>query len=676
MKKLVSFFKVLFVFLLFNSCVSQVQQVEVHPSNLEITQLPTKLDYKINEYTDYTGLSVKLNYTDGSSKTLALRDMTLEPKAGSILKTVGSNPIKITSNEKTVFFLINVSEDQEPLYSAGLEIASLPTTLNYFTNGKLDLTGLVVKMNKTDGSQVTLSESEYTVEPSDGSVLTEEGYHAIKVVAEGRTAYFSIYVGKTAFTGLKITNLPDKIWYEDNEVFDTTGLEVTAVFNDGKDNQNRVLEEWEYKLDIKNGSALEAGSGQKVTVSYCGKTASFIINVGSTWETYEFTDDGTHILSDICMNNTNLRSVTIPDTITEIPAYAFYGCTALESITLPASVRYVHKRAFKDCISLQNLIIEPRTEWLDFEEESFSNCVSLQNVDFENAAGVSLKTRSFEKCNSLVKIDFKTSVRGEYQYAFEKSGVAPFYNCENLEEVNFNNLNDFVYESFFFESCPKLKTIQNLNCLIRINYCPSITQIEIPQNQDSTPERWLQGCTGLAEIDIPSGYKKIAHDSFKDCTSLASITIPNSVTTIGYNAFQNCTSLEQIQLPPKLETIDYDLFSGCKNLKSIEIPSLVENIKPHAFKDCTSLKSITIPNSVTSIEDGAFENCTSLTSVTIPNSVTDIDLLDTFKNCTSLEQIIYDGTKSDFSALFGYTEDLLGVQILCNDGTFIYGEKL
>jgi len=51
----------------------------------------------------------------------------------------------------------------------------------------------------------------------------------------------------------------------------------------------------------------------------------------------------------------SLISVTIPNFVTSIEPYVFYGCTSLVSITIPELVKTVCFSAFEGCKSLQNI---------------------------------------------------------------------------------------------------------------------------------------------------------------------------------------------------------------------------------------------------------------------------------------------------------------------------------
>ena len=62
----------------------------------------------------------------------------------------------------------------------------------------------------------------------------------------------------------------------------------------------------------------------------------------------QYSKDGTILLS--CPKE--VKSFTIPSSVTKIGRGAFKGCRALESVTIPASVREIGDNAFRDCPKL------------------------------------------------------------------------------------------------------------------------------------------------------------------------------------------------------------------------------------------------------------------------------------------------------------------------------------
>lgn len=71
-----------------------------------------------------------------------------------------------------------------------------------------------------------------------------------------------------------------------------------------------------------------------------------------------------HIFSAAFLNQTNVTSVVIPDTVVSIGGEAFYGCTNLLSVTIPASVKTMGYEVFKKC-SPDELIIKSADVELD-----------------------------------------------------------------------------------------------------------------------------------------------------------------------------------------------------------------------------------------------------------------------------------------------------------------------
>ena len=77
--------------------------------------------------------------------------------------------------------------------------------------------------------------------------------------------------------------------------------------------------------------------------------------------------------------------MTIPDGVTSIGTYAFYGCTGLTSMTIPNSVTSIGNGAFRGCTGLTSLYIPPSVQTID---SSFRECSNLAIFDFHNHQSV------------------------------------------------------------------------------------------------------------------------------------------------------------------------------------------------------------------------------------------------------------------------------------------------
>jgi hypothetical protein len=73
-----------------------------------------------------------------------------------------------------------------------------------------------------------------------------------------------------------------------------------------------------------------------------------------------------------------LTSVTIPDEVTTINEYTFYGCSKLKSVILPEKLNIIKKNAFYNCKSLESITIPNSVEFI--YQNAFDGCSALKNV--------------------------------------------------------------------------------------------------------------------------------------------------------------------------------------------------------------------------------------------------------------------------------------------------------
>ncbi|MBQ2423448.1 MAG: leucine-rich repeat domain-containing protein [Alistipes sp.] len=98
----------------------------------------------------------------------------------------------------------------------------------------------------------------------------------------------------------------------------------------------------------------------------------------------------------------SLTSITIPNSVTEIGGLAFYGCSSLTSITIPDSVTVIGCGAFKSCSSLTSVTIPNSVTSIG--QSAFSKCSSLTSITIPNGV-TEIGDSAFSGCSGLKKIE-------------------------------------------------------------------------------------------------------------------------------------------------------------------------------------------------------------------------------------------------------------------------------
>ncbi len=122
------------------------------------------------------------------------------------------------------------------------------------------------------------------------------------------------------------------------------------------------------------------------------------------------------------------KSYNIPDGVTSIGYYAFYGCTSLTSITIPNGVTSIDWFAFSGCTSLKSITIPNGVTSIDWL--AFSGCTSLKSITIPNSV-TSIGDSAFSGCKSLTSITIPNSVTSIGEFAF--------YDCTSLTSITIPN---------------------------------------------------------------------------------------------------------------------------------------------------------------------------------------------------------------------------------------------
>ena len=151
-----------------------------------------------------------------------------------------------------------------------IEITTNPDKMEYLVGETFDKTGMVVTAIYTDASQEIIT--EYTYEPT-GSLTKND--NKITVTYQEKNVVLNITVNEPVpektLEKIEITTNPNKMEYLVGEVFDKTGMVVTAIYSDAS---QETITEYTYE---PTGSLTK--NDNKITVTYQEKNVVLNITV-------------------------------------------------------------------------------------------------------------------------------------------------------------------------------------------------------------------------------------------------------------------------------------------------------------------------------------------------------------------------------------------------------------
>jgi len=395
----------------------------------------------------------------------------------------------------------------------------------------------------------------------------------------------------------------------------------------------------------------------------------------------------------------SVASISLPDGLTHIGAYAFYECNLPVSVTIPGSVTSLGRRAFRGCSGLTSVTIPKGISALGLGG-TFQACTSLTSVEWNAAscvmdpypAGHSAAGQYSPPFNGLSNI--RTFTFGE-DVTFVPACLC--YSLSGLTEITsravvppgtgesvFSGVNKSIplyvpegsvddykaadqWKEFFVQAikclsasgtcgaqgdnltweldCDGVLTIRGTGAMADWNAMPQLSPT-------LTYAPWYEYRSQIISLMLPDeGLTHIGAYAFYECTGLTSIAIPESVTSLGFRAFRGCTGLTSVTVPEHVTSIGVGgTFQECTSLTSVEWNAADCTAEPYPtgnqyagqysppFYTLTRITAFTFGDNVRQIPAGLCWGLSGLTSVTIPEGVTAIGVR-AFSDCTGLTSI-------------------------------------
>ena len=140
----------------------------------------------------------------------------------------------------------------------------------------------------------------------------------------------------------------------------------------------------------------------------------------------------------------NITSVSIPYSVKSIGRYAFYLCESITDVTIPESVTKIGNYAFRDCRNLTNITIPESVTNLG--GCAFYNCDKIESITIPGSIKT-IASNTFSDCDNLINVTIQDGVTGIGSNAFAycdslktltipesltKVGEDAFYCCDRI----------------------------------------------------------------------------------------------------------------------------------------------------------------------------------------------------------------------------------------------------
>ncbi|MDE5829907.1 MAG: leucine-rich repeat domain-containing protein [Duncaniella sp.] len=368
----------------------------------------------------------------------------------------------------------------------------------------------------------------------------------------------------------------------------------------------------------------------------------------------------------------NLQTLVITAPIT-LGAYSFSECEKLKSITLPEGITEIPKGCF------YNTAI---TEISSLPSTLIS--ISVVNDYFNRNLS---DTGAFARCTSLKSVTLPKSLR--------HLGDDTFSGCTNLTEANINENIVTIGSHCFSET--SIITINLPLSLKEIHFrafinCSNLSEISLPDSLLLLGAHAFSN-TSISEIVLPTKIESIRSFTFRN-SNISKLLVPVNVKRIMPAAFSGMPSLNDLIIADSQETLEFDYhasikfgrdpwenftqdtdalgewFYGCDNIQNLYFgrniatwvnPNYEFNVESRAnedvlnpFHSLNSLKTITIGKEVTDASALLFEQYSNLEEINLLSDIPPILSPLSPSQLSSVRIIVPEGTSDAYKNISGW----------------------
>ena len=247
------------------STTFRITVVAVKPTKIEFLNAPTKKFYVGDASTAFNaaGLDVHVTYNNGTTKDFDATELNI---SYSGFDTTTAKTITMTGTYEGVSGTFDVVIN--PVELVSVAVKTMPNKTKYYVGDTFDQTGLTLTATYNNGKTETIANGITCTGFSSDAV----GSKTVTASYGGKSTTFNVDIEAVKLVSIAVKTNPTKMSYYQGDALDSTGLTLTATYNNG--NTETVTTGF-------TCSALDSSSaGQKtITVTYQGHTTTFSVTV-------------------------------------------------------------------------------------------------------------------------------------------------------------------------------------------------------------------------------------------------------------------------------------------------------------------------------------------------------------------------------------------------------------
>ncbi len=329
-----------------------------------------------------------------------------------------------------------------------------------------------------------------------------------------------------------------------------------------------------------------------------------------------------------------VTDLTIPNSITQISSFTFYGFDCLLSLILGDGVTSIGCEAFAYCTNLTSISISSIVT--EIEGYVFSGCTNLTIYCESASAPVAWDAYwNIGECTVVWGVVGSDDVESDDEDSNEPLTIQDQYDAVNWATTASTTYslqycveqNEDVFMSFYYYvNYDEYPTDAEL-LAFKKEVSASYSYVEVTSNS----EYYSYGLSSYYDFGgFPAAFEFASTTS--EAQKTAFLATLEDGETLSYSQYGNIYYMNDammylllgnyVEIGDLYISLDGTTVVFCNDAEEIVIPNGVTTIMQGAFYQCTSLTSLVITASVDSVSAYAFSNCTNLTSVTFSDTST------------------------------------------------------